>query len=61
MKLSNSVTLSLSDDDMNALVADALDRNVIYAPGQEIVVENITKKSNEWHIDFTLDDKEKEE
>ena len=60
MKLSNGVTLSLSNEDMNALVADALDRNVLYCPGQDVVVEDIDW-SETWQIVLTLHDKEKEE
>ena len=54
MKLSNEVTLSLSDDDFNALVAGALARDVIAAYGCRVEVLDVMPTDSEWRINFVL-------
>lgn len=50
----HSVTLSLSNTDINALIADALEDNVLYTPGVEVTVTRLEKGDGRWHVTYVL-------
>ena len=54
MTLSHEVTLSLSNEDFMTLVADALDRKVLYTPSVDVTVMNIDW-GDTWDITFIME------
>lgn len=59
MNLQDDSTLIISDDDLNRLVADALDRNVLYCSGADVMIGSIVPRSEgDWEITFTIDEKD---
>ena len=56
MTPSHEVTLSLSNEDFMTLVADALDRKVLYTPAIDVTVMNIVDWGDTWAITFIMED-----